>query len=181
MIRITPLARRRAGKLSLTPLLPPPPPPPFFVLYFRTDGWSNTVSPTTPSCLYIFHIVESTLKCTLSLGCRYFQRLSLKCADYHILVLCTTLFHFIILQRAYLVKIFDTLSNVSLLIFQLIRYAQSLKCLLLCTLYRAPIVSDFHSVANTPPPPPPLSLSLSLTSNLLSITAIKPIEGSTLI
>ena len=97
MIRIPLLARRPVGKLSLTTLLPPPPPPPFF-LYFRTDGWSSTASPTTPSCLYIFHVVESTRKCALSLGCRYFQRLGLKCADYHILMLCTTLFHFIILQ-----------------------------------------------------------------------------------
>ena len=81
MIRIPLLGRRRGGKLSLTPLLSPP-----FFLYFWTDGWSNIASPTTPSCLYIFHIVESTLKCTLSLGCRYFQLLGLKCADYHILM-----------------------------------------------------------------------------------------------
>ena len=191
---------RRDELVNFRSLFCCPPPPPFF-LYFWTDGWSSTASPTTPSCLYIFHIVETTLKCTLSLGCRYFQLLGLKCADYHILKLCTTLFHFIILQRAYLVKIFDTLSNVLLLRFQLIRYPQSLKCLLSYTLlvagrrrqssrayllfifYRAPIVSDFHSVANTPSLSVSLSLSLSFThthtSNLLSTTAIKPIEGST--
>ena len=45
------LARRRHCKLSLTSLLPTP-----FFTHGRTDGWSNTASPTTPPYSYIVHL-----------------------------------------------------------------------------------------------------------------------------
>ena len=116
------LARRRVGKLSLTPLLSPSSP-----IHGRTDGWSNTASPTTPPYPYRVYLAMSTLKCPISLCSRYFMT-------------CTTLFYFIVLQLSYIVKFFDTLPNVTLL-FRLkdIIHAQSFKCLLLCTL-----IADHH-------------------------------------
>ena len=105
-----PQARRKACKLSLTPLLSIS-----FFLHGRADGWSNTASPTTPPYSYIFHLVRSTLKYPLSLGSHYF-------------LLCTTLFYSITLQLSYIVELFDTLSNVLLLFrFKPIMYAKSLK------------------------------------------------------
>ena len=148
------LARRRVGKLSLTPLLSPS-----FPIHGRTDGWSNTASPTTPPYPYRVYLAMSTLKWPISLCSRYFMT-------------CTTLFYFIALQLSYIVKFFDTLPNVTLLFrFKDIIHAQSFKCLLLCTLnaarrrrksprapllftfYGAPALSDFHDLSNTPPPP----------------------------
>ena len=82
------LARRRACKLLLTPLLST------FFLHGRTDGWSNTASPTTPPYLYIVHLVKFTQKCPLSLGFRD-------------LMSCFTLFYSITLQLSYIVEFFD--------------------------------------------------------------------------
>ena len=158
------LARRRICKLSLTPLLSPSSP-----IHGRTDGWSNTASPTTPPYSYIVYLAMSTPKCPISLCSRYFMT-------------CTTLFYSNVLQLSYVVEFFDTLPNVPLLFrFKAIIYAQSFKCLLLCTLhaagspraplifisYRAPTVSDFHDLSNTP------------TSNSLSTTDTKLTERPT--
>ena len=120
-------------------------------------GGPNTASPTTPPYPYRVYLAMSTLKWPISLCSRYFMT-------------CTTLFYFIVLQFSYIVKFFDTLPNVTLLFrFKDIIHAQSFKCLLLCTLnaarrrrksprapllftfYRAPAVSDFHDLSNTPP------------------------------
>ena len=169
------IARRRVGKLSLTPLLSPS-----FPIHGRTDGWSNTASPTTPPYPYRVYLAMSTLKCPISLCSRYFMT-------------CTTLFYFIVLQLSYIVEFFfDTLPNVTLLFrFKDIIHAQSFKCLFLCTLnatrrrpksprapllftfYRAPAVSDFHDLSNTSP------FSPSPTSNSPSTTDIKLTERPT--
>ena len=116
-------ARRRVGKLSLTPLLSPS-----FPIHGRTDGCSNTASPTTPPYPYRAYLAMSTLKCPIFLCSRYFMT-------------CTTLFYFIVLQFSYIVEFFfDTLPNVTLLFrFKDIIHAQSFKCLLLCTL-----IADHH-------------------------------------
>ena len=168
------LARRRDCKLSLTPLLSPSSP-----IHGRTDGWSNTASPTTPPYSYKVYLAMSTLKCPISLCSRYFMT-------------CTTLFYLIVLQLYHIVEFFDTLLNVPLLFrFKDIIYAHSSKCLLLCTLnaarrrrkcpraplpyscYQTPAVSDFQDSSNTPP------FSLSPTFNSLSTIDIKLTERPT--
>ena len=168
------LARRRVGKLSLTPLLSPS-----FPIHGRTDGWSNTASPTTPPYCYKVHLAMSTLKRPISLCSRYFMT-------------CITLFYLIILQFYHIVEFFDTTPNVPLLFrFKDIIYAHSSKCLLLCTLnaarrrrkcpraplpyscYQTPAVSDFQDSSNTPP------CSLSPTFNPLPTSDITLTERPT--
>ena len=169
------LARRRVGKLSLTPLLSPS-----FPIHGRTDGRSNIASPTTPPYPYRAYLAMSTLKCPIFLCSRYFMT-------------CTTLFYLIVLQFSYIVEFFfDTLPNVTLLFrFKDIIYALSSKCLLLCTLnaarrrrkcpraplpyscYQTPAVSDFQNSSNTPP------CSLSPTFNPLSTSDTKLTERPT--
>ena len=168
------LARRRDCKLSLTPLLSPS-----FPIHDWTDGWSKTASPTTPPYSYIVYLAMATLKYPISLCSRYFMTYA-------------TLFYLIVLKPSYIVEFFYTLPNVPLFFrFQDIIYAQSFKCLLLCTLnaagrrrhcpralllfifYRAPAVSDFHDSSNTTP------FSLPPTPNSLSTIDIKLTERST--
>ena len=168
------LARRRDCKLSLTPLLSPSSP-----IHGRTDGWSNTASPTTPPYCYKVYLAMSTLKCPISLCSRYFMT-------------CITLFYLIVLQLYHIVEFFDTLPNVPLLFrFKDIIYAHSSKCLLLCTLnaarrrrkcpraplpyscYQTPAVSDFQDSSNTPP------CSLSPTFNPLPTSDVKLTERPT--
>ena len=168
--------RTDGGSNTASPTTPPYPYIFYLAMYFRTDRWSNTASPTTPFCLHTFHNIESTLKGTLSLCCRYFLRLGLKYADHHILMSCTTLFYFSPLQLAYRVKFLTRLSkalllrflcvdrltaklcNVSFYFFYIMphfAYLEFISCTAFKMLTYTPllrVVSDHLNVAITPPP-----------------------------